>query len=356
MARKKLKALKGLVRLKVLVQSQSVKRQAITTLRCMQTLARVQSQVQTRRIRMAEENQALQRQLMQKRERETGHMKSYLGNGWDNSRRSKEQIVATMQHKESAAARRERALAYAQTQQQMWKNPSKSANPTFMDPNNPQWGWSWLDRWMAARPWESPSQTDGPVESEPSSPTKLIRSSSAGDMSIKLDRSSSVSSPRSPSVSSRRLTQSSPKGINDYAPSPLNRRHSIANSTFRETTARVTSTRVSSQRPTKTKSVIPTLSQSKSTNRSPSPSPLGSAKKGTLEKKTSLGPANRRMSLSGTPTTTSTPSTRRMSLAGTPSTSSSGSAGNRRLSISSRGGGGGSNSRRLSLSSKGSTR
>lgn len=23
-----------------------------------------------------------------------------------------------------------------------------------MDPNNPHWGWSWLERWMATRPWE----------------------------------------------------------------------------------------------------------------------------------------------------------------------------------------------------------
>lgn len=23
-----------------------------------------------------------------------------------------------------------------------------------MDPNNPHWGWNWLERWMAARPWE----------------------------------------------------------------------------------------------------------------------------------------------------------------------------------------------------------
>ncbi|PWA55784.1 IQ motif, EF-hand binding site [Artemisia annua] len=76
LARRKLRGLKGVVRLRVLVQSQSVKRQAITTLRCMQTLARVQSQVRTRRIRMSEENQALQRQLMQKREREFDNMRS----------------------------------------------------------------------------------------------------------------------------------------------------------------------------------------------------------------------------------------------------------------------------------------
>ncbi|OWM82382.1 hypothetical protein CDL15_Pgr001956 [Punica granatum] len=27
-------------------------------------------------------------------------------------------------------------------------------NPMFLDPSNPAWGWSWLERWMAARPWE----------------------------------------------------------------------------------------------------------------------------------------------------------------------------------------------------------
>lgn len=30
----------------------------------------------------------------------------------------------------------------------------KSTNQTFTDPYNPQWGWSWLERWMAARPWD----------------------------------------------------------------------------------------------------------------------------------------------------------------------------------------------------------
>ena len=62
--------MRGLVRLKSLIQGQSVKRQATTTLRCMQTLARVQSQIRARRLRMSEENQALQRQLQQKCEKE----------------------------------------------------------------------------------------------------------------------------------------------------------------------------------------------------------------------------------------------------------------------------------------------
>lgn len=65
-ARRALRALRGLVRLKSLMESSTVKRQASNTLRCMQTLARVQSQIHFRRVRMLEENQALQKQLLQK--------------------------------------------------------------------------------------------------------------------------------------------------------------------------------------------------------------------------------------------------------------------------------------------------
>lgn len=65
-ARRTLRALRGLVRLKFLAQGQSVKRQATNTLRCMQALSRVQSQVRSRRAQMPKENQALQKQLMLK--------------------------------------------------------------------------------------------------------------------------------------------------------------------------------------------------------------------------------------------------------------------------------------------------
>jgi hypothetical protein len=67
-ARRALRALRGLVRLKSLVEGNSVKRQSASTLRCMQTLSRVQSQIRSRRAKMSEENQALQRQLLLKQE------------------------------------------------------------------------------------------------------------------------------------------------------------------------------------------------------------------------------------------------------------------------------------------------
>lgn len=66
------------MRLKSLIQGQSVKRQATTTLRCMQTLSRVQSQIHARRIRMSEENQALQRQLQLKRDKELEKLSAFV--------------------------------------------------------------------------------------------------------------------------------------------------------------------------------------------------------------------------------------------------------------------------------------
>ncbi|KAL2324755.1 hypothetical protein Fmac_023813 [Flemingia macrophylla] len=161
LARKSLRRLRALARLKSLVKGQSVQRQAASTLQTMQTLARLQSQVRARKIKMSEENQTLQRQLQQKREKEYDKLQStQIGEKWDDSVKSKEQVEAKLVQRQIAAMRREKALAYASAHQQSWKNSSKSAaNATFMDPNNPHWGWNWLERWMAARPWEGQNIT-----------------------------------------------------------------------------------------------------------------------------------------------------------------------------------------------------
>ncbi|KAI4370649.1 hypothetical protein MLD38_018975 [Melastoma candidum] len=158
MARRALRALRGLVRLKTLIKGQSVKRQAATTLRCMQMLARLQSQVRARRIRMSEDNQALQRQLQQKQEKEFEKLR--MAEKWNASAQSKEQMEENLLRKQEAAIRRERALAYTFSHQKRWKN-TKSASQTFMDPNNPHWGWSWMERWMASRPWGAITTTPG---------------------------------------------------------------------------------------------------------------------------------------------------------------------------------------------------
>lgn len=69
-ARRAFRALRGLVRLKTLVDGPTANRQIANTLKSMQNLSRVQCQINSRRIRMSEENQTLQRQLLQKQAKE----------------------------------------------------------------------------------------------------------------------------------------------------------------------------------------------------------------------------------------------------------------------------------------------
>ncbi|XP_071700190.1 protein IQ-DOMAIN 1-like [Rutidosis leptorrhynchoides] len=44
--------------------------------------------------------------------------------------------------------RRERAMAYSFSHQQPWKKSASATNMLFMDPTNPQWGWSWSERYV----------------------------------------------------------------------------------------------------------------------------------------------------------------------------------------------------------------
>ncbi|KAH6804865.1 hypothetical protein C2S51_029696 [Perilla frutescens var. frutescens] len=153
MARRVLRALRGLVRLKSVVGGKSVKRQAAASLKCMQTVARLQSEIRARRIRLSEENSTIQRQLLQRHEKELEKSRASNAENWDESMQSKEEIEAKIHSRQEAAMRRERALAYSYSHQTC-RDTSNSTNQTFVDPNNPGWGWSWLERWMAARPFE----------------------------------------------------------------------------------------------------------------------------------------------------------------------------------------------------------
>ncbi|KAF5742522.1 protein IQ-DOMAIN 1 [Tripterygium wilfordii] len=318
LARRALRALRGLVRLKSLIQGPYVKRQATTTLRCMQTLARVQSQICVRRIRISDENQALERQLQQKREKELEKLRASVGEEWNDSAKSKEEVEANLQSRQEAAMRRERALAYAHSHQQMGKNSSKSANTTFMDPNNPHWGWSWLERWMAARPWESRSAVDNNDHSSIKSTTSCAMS--VGEISKSYSRRDNKPSPTGPKLS-RPPSRQSPSTPPSKAPSASSvtkmtkqaslrgnglegdddsrstfsvqsqryRRHSIATSSVRDDESLASSPAVPSY-------MTPTQSATAKSR----PSPLGLDKNGTPDKG-SVGSAKKRLSFPASP-------------------------------------------------------
>ncbi|EOY07765.1 IQ-domain 1 [Theobroma cacao] len=318
LAKRALRALRGLFRLKSLMEGPVVKRQAASTLRCMQTLSRVQCQIRTRRIRMTEENQALQRQLLQKHAKDLVNLQ--MGEEWDDSLQSKEQLEASLLSKHEAAMRRERAMAYSFTHQQTWKNSSRSMSPLFMDPNNPSWGWSWLERWMAARPWEGRGMTEKEQSNDQSS-VKSARSNFGGEISksyaryqLNLDKQSpkasqkpsqtsslrSPSTPKQASIPARKLKSASPRssvvGPDDDTRSMIsvqserNRRHSIAGSSVRDDESLASSPSLPSY-------MVPTESARAKTRLQ---SPLGLEANGTPEKEP-IASAKKRLSYPPSP-------------------------------------------------------
>ncbi|KAH7686847.1 P-loop containing nucleoside triphosphate hydrolase protein [Dioscorea alata] len=125
LARRALKALKGLVKLQALVRGNIVRKQAAETLRCMQALVRVQARARACRALRAEKTQS----------KSGGSARSHPG--------------PPTPDKTEPAIRHDRAG-------NLKRNSSKpvSSDSTGQDKVHAS-GWNWLDRWMEERYWES---------------------------------------------------------------------------------------------------------------------------------------------------------------------------------------------------------
>ncbi|KAJ4723720.1 Protein IQ-DOMAIN like [Melia azedarach] len=185
MARRSFRALKGLVRLQGVVRGQNVKRQTVNAMKYMQLLVRVQSQIQSRRIQMLENQARRQAQYRNDKEAEstlgkwTFSQASEAGNqeDWDASLLTKEQMEARLQRKVEAVIKRERAMAYAYSHQ-LWKSTPKSAQASLADIRSGgfPWWWNWLERQLpSANTPETPATKN--FQLTPPRPTSEIKPS-----------------------------------------------------------------------------------------------------------------------------------------------------------------------------------
>ncbi|XP_039803643.1 protein IQ-DOMAIN 1-like [Panicum virgatum] len=233
---------RGMARLMSLVEGFTIKRQTEEALYCMQTMTRIQTQIYSRRLKTEEDKKALKSQIKVKQSLD----KIKIGDGWDQSLQSKEQMEAVLVMKQEAASRRQRALSYAFSYQ--WRNRKPSSAragppPMFMDPGNPNWGWSWTERWMAAaRPWENqtaaPADGRGAAKSAGRMPRVAVSiqipttTTTPGGRSFRPPSwpslpSPSTPPPRSPSLPGRMATPSSPRSSTLHASRGLQRTKSM---------------------------------------------------------------------------------------------------------------------------------
>uniref|UniRef100_A0A2N9I5G8 DUF4005 domain-containing protein n=1 Tax=Fagus sylvatica TaxID=28930 RepID=A0A2N9I5G8_FAGSY len=169
-ARKTLRRLKGVVRLQILTQAYPVKKQATTTLSHLHSWSNIQTQIRARRLCMVTEGRLRQKKLENQLKLEA--KLHDLEVDWCGGSETMEEILSRIHQREEASVKRERAMAYAFSHQ--WRaNSSQNHGLGNYELNKTNWGWSWLERWIAARPWESrvPAKSVSPkkAQSRPSS-------------------------------------------------------------------------------------------------------------------------------------------------------------------------------------------
>ncbi|XP_074269856.1 protein IQ-DOMAIN 9 [Silene latifolia] len=195
MARKSLRRMKGIVRFQKLTERKSVKKQSKSTLTHLHLWSRIQAEIRDRRLCMVTEGRLKQKKLENQLKLEA--KLHDLEVEWNSGADTMDEILARIHLREEAAVKRERTMAYAFNHQ--WRaNTGQNQGPFDCELGKANWGWSWKERWIAARPWETR------VASQ--SITKKVNNKSTNKATKILVPSKSAKMNRKPSQKGRRVS------------------------------------------------------------------------------------------------------------------------------------------------------
>ncbi|KAK2642193.1 hypothetical protein Ddye_023956 [Dipteronia dyeriana] len=151
MARKSLRLLKGTVRLQAVTQHPSVKMHATSALSYLHTWNYLHAEIRDRRLCMVKEGRLRQKKL--ENQQKLDAKLHDLEVEWHGGSAAMDVMLSRIHQREEAAVKRERAMAYAFSHQ--WRANSNPFGLSNYELRKADWGWSWKERWIAARPWES---------------------------------------------------------------------------------------------------------------------------------------------------------------------------------------------------------
>ncbi|GMI75596.1 IQ-domain 17 [Hibiscus trionum] len=229
LARRALRALKGLVKLQALVRGHNVRKRANITLRCMEAMVRVQARMCNQRKKLSthegstesifsDPNSIWSSHLVDRKS--TCRQESCNDNDWirwDEHPKTLEEIQAILKKTKEATSKREKDLAHAFSLQ-IWR----TEGDTVKSEEELEAKTRWVDRWPTRKQWDS---STGRMSCDQIDPIKTVEIDTARPYSYQQQRPSSfsVASPLHKANNGlliRSITPSKPKPLQMYSASP----------------------------------------------------------------------------------------------------------------------------------------